>query len=136
MACFSHERPFSVLGYEVIYTAVPAIGRLALPPPSRSRISPPVPVAAPLNGSTVVGKLWVSALSEITVLIFFISKKSGLSWVAGANCSISGPSLNATLSLYADIRRLGLYSEVFFISLNKELSFFSPLIINNPLKIL
>ena len=29
----------------------------ARPPPRRSRISPPVPVAAPLKGSTVVGKL-------------------------------------------------------------------------------
>ena len=33
----------------------------------RSRISPPVPVAAPLKGSTVVGKLWVSAFSEMTL---------------------------------------------------------------------
>jgi len=37
-----------------------------LPPANLSLISPPEPVAAPLNGSTVVGKLCVSAFSEIT----------------------------------------------------------------------
>ncbi len=42
------------------------MGNDAFPPPSLSRISPPDPVAAPLNGSTVVGKLCVSALIEIT----------------------------------------------------------------------
>jgi len=36
-------------------------------PEQISRISPPVPVEAPLNGSTVVGKLCVSAFSEITL---------------------------------------------------------------------
>ena len=35
----------------------PKIGKEDFPPPRRSRISPPDPVAAPLNGSTVVGKL-------------------------------------------------------------------------------
>ena len=49
--------PSSDLGYEVIYTAVPAMGHEPTPPPMRSRISPPVPVLAPLKGSTVVGKL-------------------------------------------------------------------------------
>ena len=34
----------------------------------------PDPVAAPLNGSTVVGKLCVSALSEMTLSIFLTSK--------------------------------------------------------------
>jgi len=53
-------------GYAVIYTAVPARGREPLPPAIRSRISPPEPVAAPLKGSTVVGKLWVSAFKETT----------------------------------------------------------------------
>ncbi len=48
---------FSILGYEVMYTAVPARGRDPFPPANRSLISPPDPVAAPLNGSTVVGKL-------------------------------------------------------------------------------
>ena len=50
-----------------MYTAVPAMGHEPVPPPMRSRISPPVPVAAPLKGSTVVGKLCVSALSEMTL---------------------------------------------------------------------
>ena len=95
----SQDLPASRRGYEVIYTAVPAIGREALPPPRRSRISPPVPVAAPLNGSTVVGKLCVSAFKEITESISVISKKSGLSPLFGANCWIFGPSLKATLSL-------------------------------------
>ena len=49
-----------------MYTAVPAIGIDPRPPARRSRISPPEPVAAPLKGSTVVGKLCVSALSEST----------------------------------------------------------------------
>ena len=40
-----------------MYTAVPARGRDPFPPANRSLISPPDPVAAPLNGSTVVGKL-------------------------------------------------------------------------------
>jgi hypothetical protein len=34
------------------------------PPAKRSRISPPEPVAAPLKGSTVVGKLCVSAFRK------------------------------------------------------------------------
>ena len=38
-------------------TAVPANGNEPCPPAKRSRISPPEPVAAPLKGSTVVGKL-------------------------------------------------------------------------------
>ena len=66
----SHGRPFSSLGYEVMYTAVPAMGKDPLPPAILSLISPPLPVAAPLNGSTVVGKLWVSALSDMTVSSF------------------------------------------------------------------
>jgi len=53
------------------------MGKAPLPPPIRSRISPPVPVAAPLNGSTVVGKLCVSALRDNTVSISLILKKSG-----------------------------------------------------------
>ena len=44
-------------------------------------------------------ELWVSALSEITESISFTSKKSGWSGFTGANCSIFGPSINATLSL-------------------------------------
>ena len=40
-----------------MYTAVPASGKLACPPAILSLISPPDPVAAPLKGSTVVGKL-------------------------------------------------------------------------------
>ena len=54
-----------------MYTAVPARGIEPLPPASLSLISPPEPVAAPLNGSTVVGKLWVSAFSEITLSIYW-----------------------------------------------------------------
>ena len=41
-------------------------GKEPCPPASLSLISPPEPVAAPLNGSTVVGKLCVSAFKEIT----------------------------------------------------------------------
>ena len=44
------------------------------PPAIRSRISPPDPVAAPLKGSTVVGKLWVSAFKEMTVSVLLVSK--------------------------------------------------------------
>ena len=53
-----------------MYTAVPAKGIDPCPPASLSLISPPEPVAAPLKGSTVVGKLWVSALSEIILSTF------------------------------------------------------------------
>ncbi len=42
------------------------MGNEPFPPAMRSRISPPVPVDAPLKGSTVVGKLCVSAFSERT----------------------------------------------------------------------
>ena len=63
---FSHFRSLANLEYAVMYTAVPAKGNEPLPPAKRSRISPPAPVAAPLKGSTVVGKLWVSAFNEIT----------------------------------------------------------------------
>ena len=49
-----------------MYTAVPAKGIDPCPPANRSLISPPEPVAAPLKGSTVVGKLCVSALMDIT----------------------------------------------------------------------
>ncbi len=89
---YSHARGFimsshgfapSRRGYDVIYTAVPAIGKLARPPPRRSRISPPVPVAAPLNGSTVVGKLCVSAFNDMTVSMVFSVKKSGRSGFTG-----------------------------------------------------
>ena len=45
---------------------MPANGKDPLPPARRSLISPPEPVAAPLKGSTVVGKLCVSAFIEIT----------------------------------------------------------------------
>ena len=63
---FSQGRLASVRGYAVIYTAVPAMGIEPCPPARRSLISPPDPVAAPLKGSTVVGKLWVSAFSDNT----------------------------------------------------------------------
>ena len=82
-----------------MYTAVPAMGHEPTPPPMRSRISPPVPVAAPLNGSTVVGKLCVSAFSEMTLSTSFTSKKSAVDWSLGANCSTFGPRAKATLSL-------------------------------------
>ena len=119
-----------------MYTAVPANGRLAFPPPRRSRISPPVPVAAPLKGSTVVGKLCVSAFSESTVSIFFVSKKSGLLSDFGANCYITGPWMKATLSLYAETKSFGLSFEVCLISWKSVISFSSPSITNCPLKIL
>ena len=62
----SQNRSLVKREYDVIYTAVPAKGRDPFPPANRSLISPPDPVAAPLKGSTVVGKLWVSAFKEIT----------------------------------------------------------------------
>ncbi len=133
---FSHSRPPSGRGYEVIYTAVPATGNAPFPPAIRSRISPPVPVEAPLKGSTVVGKLCVSAFSDRTALKSFILKKSGLSCVAGANCSITGPSMNAQLSLYAETTLLGLVFVVSFINWNSELSISLPSIMNVPLNIL
>jgi hypothetical protein len=49
-----------------MYKAVPAKGIDPFPPANLSLISPPDPVAAPLKGSTVVGKLCVSAFKEIT----------------------------------------------------------------------
>ena len=70
-----------------------------MPPAILSLISPPDPVAAPLKGSTVVGKLCVSALSEITDLISFFLYTLGLSPLEGANCSMIGPFIKATLSL-------------------------------------
>ena len=75
------------------------MGHEPVPPPIRSRISPPVPVAAPLKGSTVVGKLWVSAFSEMTLSMGFTLKKSDVVWSSGANCSTIGPCAKATLSL-------------------------------------
>ena len=82
-----------------MYTAVPAMGHEPVPPPMRSRISPPVPVEAPLKGSTVVGKLCVSAFSEITLSMSSMRNQSGTAWLAGANCSTTGPAEKATLSL-------------------------------------
>ena len=55
-----------------MYTEVPAKGTEPLPPAILSLISPPEPVAAPLKGSTVVGKLCVSAFKEITDWIIFL----------------------------------------------------------------
>ena len=75
------------------------MGHEPVPPPMRSRISPPVPVAAPLKGSTVVGKLWVSAFSEMTLSMGFTRNQSAVDWSAGANCSTTGPWAKATLSL-------------------------------------
>jgi len=66
--------------------AVPASGKLPFPPASLSRISPPVPVAAPLNGSTVVGKLCVSAFNEITVSISVNLEK--ISFVLSFGCKL------------------------------------------------
>ena len=123
-------------GYDVIYTAVPASGSEALPPPRRSRISPPVPVAAPLKGSTVVGKLCVSAFSEITVCTGFSTKSEGSSGRSGENCVTRGPDTNATLSLYADTSPLGFSFDVFLIMPNSDEGISSPSIINVPLKIL
>ena len=95
------------------------MGKEPLPPPIRSRISPPLPVAAPLNGSTVVGKLWVSAFSEMTVLTSSSLKKLGLAAAAGWKSLSLGPSMKAQLSLYAETMRPGLTAEVFFISLKR-----------------
>ena len=47
-----------------------------------------------------------------------------------------GPSMNATLSLYADTIEFGFTFEVNLISSNKLFSFSIPSIINLPLKIL
>ena len=52
------------------------------------------------------------------------------------NISISGPEINATLSLYAEIKFLELDLEVDLIILNRLLSIFFPSIINFPLNIL
>lgn len=132
----SHTRPFSLRGYDVIYTAVPAIGRDPFPPARRSRISPPEPVAAPLNGSTVVGKLCVSAFIDMTESISLISYSEGTSPAPGANCSAFGPSINATLSLYGRNEQFVRASDVRFISLKRDVSFFTPSITNVPLNIL
>src|SRR5690606_41099679 len=113
---FSHGHPPSSGGYEVTYTAVSARGRDPLPPARRSRISPPDPVAAPLKGSTVVGKLWVSALREITALMSRTVNRSGTSCRTGANCSMTGPSMKATLSRYSYTNWLGVAHDVLRIS--------------------
>ena len=55
-----------------MYTALPERGNEPLPPANLSLISPPLPVADPLNASTVVGKLCVSAFIEITDLNDFL----------------------------------------------------------------
>ena len=49
-----------------MYTEVPARGIDPCQPANLYLISPPDPVAAPLNGYTVVEKLLVSTLIEIT----------------------------------------------------------------------
>ena len=66
-----------------------------------------------------MGKLCVSAFIEITDLKDFFTYSLGKFPFKGANCSISGPSINATLSLYAEIIELGLILDVFFIISNK-----------------
>ena len=122
--------------YEVIYTALPDRGKEPLPPANLSLISPPLPVAEPLNASTVVGKLCVSAFIEITDLKDFFTYSLGKFPSKGANCSILGPSIKATLSLYAEIIELGLILDVFFIISNK-LNFLTLSSIENwPLNIL
>ena len=105
-----------------MYTAVPAKGKEPLPPANLSLISPPDPVAAPLKGSTVVGKLCVSAFRDITLLIFPLEKLLGVVASFGTNCSISGPSIKATLSLYADTILFGFFFDVFLINSKKILS--------------
>src|SRR5690606_12080234 len=117
-------------------TAVPAKGNEPLPPAKRSRISPPLPVAAPLKGSTVVGKLWVSAFREITLSKSFSSYQSGLSPLFGAHCFTFGPFTKATLSLYAETISFGFSADVFLISLNREEGISLPSISKVPLKIL
>ena len=119
-----------------MYTAVPAKGKEPLPPANLSLISPPDPVAAPLKGSTVVGKLCVSAFRDITLLIFSLEKLLGVVASFGTNCSISGPSIKATLSLYADTILFGFFFDVFLINSKRLFSFGFPLITNLPLKIL
>ena len=54
----------------------------------------------------------------------------------GTNCSISGPSIKATLSLYADTILFGFFFDVFLINSKRLFSFGFPLITNLPLKIL
>ena len=115
---------------------MPAIGKLPFPPAILSLISPPVPVAAPLKGSTVVGKLCVSALRLITVLASSVTKKSGLEPLAGWNIFTVGPSRKAQLSLYALTIRFGFSWLVLFIILKSELSISLPSITKIPLKIL
>jgi len=65
-----------------------------------------------------------------------ISKKSALSCVFGAKCSITGPSANEQLSLYAETILFGLVAVVFLMSLKSESSFSSPSMMNVPLNIL
>jgi hypothetical protein len=85
----------------------------------RSRISPPEPVAAPLKGSTVVGKLCVSAFKitesnsylKIRFVCFF-----------GANCCTRGPLQKPHYLYMPKQYRLG-FPDVFLINLKKR-SFF------------
>lgn len=59
--------------FPTLYPAVPAIQYPPRPTACTSRIRPPVPVVAPLNGATPVGKLCVSAvkIKWESVFIFF-----------------------------------------------------------------
>jgi hypothetical protein len=76
---------------------------------------------APLKGSTVVGKLCVSAL-EITESNS-VTDKNQVCLRFFANCALRGPFTKATLSLYAETISLGFSNDVFLIILNKEDSF-------------
>ena len=96
-----------------MYTALPERGNEPLPPANLSLISPPLPVAEPLNASTVVGKLCVSAFIEITDLNDFFTYSLGKFPFNGANCSTLGPFINATLSLYAEMIELGFFPRRF-----------------------
>ena len=89
-----------------------------------------------MNGSTVVGKLCVSAFSEMTLSIGLVRKKSLVDWSAGANCSTTGPCAKATLSLYAESMRLGFSCVVFFIIWKSDDSISFPSMMNEPPKIL
>ena len=79
--------------------AVPAIGKLPFPPAILSLISPPLPVAAPLKGSHRSREVVGFSLEAYDT--FFVCHGKEVRFVCRArwNISISGPSINAQLSL-------------------------------------
>jgi hypothetical protein len=91
------------------YPAVPAITCAPRPVPWLSRMRPPVPVVAPGNGATPVGKLCVSAVRVMCLVVPPTAEYSdGPSGRAGSMTGTENPSMADELSWKAMIELLGL----------------------------